>query len=212
IHWWNAETLAAGGALTTDDADLTITAQAAEDRFGRWTAVGDTDGDGLVELITTAARDATLAERGGALYVFRPPWAGGGDGWEPDCDDGGSAGELLLCRAARSWTDAQAFCASLGRELAVPITTAENSEWSSLAAGAWPAMTDQGQWWIGLTDAAAEGDWRDVHGVAPSFVAWGSSAPSTDTSKNCAALNGPAEAAWRDLPCEETRFFLCGPN
>jgi len=211
IHWWNAETLAGGGALTTEHADLTITAQAAEDRFGRWTAVGDTDGDGLVELITTAARDATLAERGGALYVFRPPWVGGGDGWEPDCDDGGSEGELLLCRAARSWTDAQAFCATLGRDLALPSSTTDNSQWSSLAAGAWPPMTDQGQWWIGLTDASTEGDWRDVHGVAPTFLAWGSS-PSEDAGKNCAALNGPAEGAWRDLNCEEARFFLCGPD
>ena len=211
IHWWNAETLALGGALTTEHADLTITAQAAEDRFGRWTAVGDTDGDGLVELITTAARDATLAERGGALYVFRPPWVGGGDGWEPDCDDGGSEGELLLCRAARSWADAQAFCATLGRDLALPSSTTDNSQWSSLAAGAWPPMTDQGQWWIGLTDASTEGDWRDVHGVAPTFLAWGSS-PSEDAGKNCAALNGPAEGAWRDLNCDEARFFLCGPE
>lgn len=212
IHWWSAETLTAGGALSTDDADLTITAQAAEDRFGRWTIAGDTDGDGLVELITTAARDATLAERGGALYVFRPPWVGGGDGWAPDCDDGGSDGELLLCRAARSWSDAGAFCATLGRDLALPTSASDNSRWASLAAGAWPAMTDQGQWWIGLTDAAAEGDWRDASGTSPSFTAWASSAPSADPSKNCAALNGPAEGGWRDLACDEPRFFLCGPE
>ncbi|MCK6523098.1 FG-GAP-like repeat-containing protein [Myxococcota bacterium] len=212
IHWWNAETLAMGGALTTDDADLTISAQAAEDRFGRWTVAGDTDGDGLVELITTAARDETLAERGGALYVFRPPWAGGGDGWEPDCDDGGTDGELLLCRAARTWDEAAAFCATLGRGLALPENASDNARWAALAAGAWPAMTSRGQWWIGLTDAAAEGDWRDVSGVAPGFTAWDSSAPSDDMSKNCAAINGPSEGGWRDLACDDATFFMCGPE
>ncbi len=64
-------TLAAGGTLTADAADVVLEGVADDDRFGSWLApAGDVDGDGLVDLVVGAARSDLNGFGSGAVHLF----------------------------------------------------------------------------------------------------------------------------------------------
>ena len=205
MYLWRGKDLVAGGELSTSDATIRIEGEDADDYFGRWAFLADTDGDGIQDLVGSAWRQATFAERAGAVYVFRPPFGEPAESWEPDCEDDGA---IRLCRTPKTWDEARAHCQSL----ALDLMSIESSSWNLVAGSAgadrYPAGVDRGEWWIGLSDAATEGTWVWTDGSAPTFTAWDAE-PTSDETRNCAVINEPSEALWDDRPCELQRFFIC---
>jgi len=61
--------------MTSDDADIVLTGEAAGDHFGLALAVGDVDGDGQDDLVVGAHLHDGTATDAGAVYVFHGPLA-----------------------------------------------------------------------------------------------------------------------------------------
>ncbi|MCP4806985.1 MAG: hypothetical protein GY913_18040 [Proteobacteria bacterium] len=206
IYLWRGMDLVAGGDFTTGDASIRIGAEAEDDYFGRWALLADTDGDGIQDLLSSAWRESTYADRAGALYVFRPPFGQEAEAWEPDCQ---ADGALLFCRTPTTWTQARAHCQTLATDLAVVDSSSWNLIASESGASLYPAGIDRGEWWIGLSDAGTEGTWVWLdETTATTFTAWGST-PGEDDTRNCAVMNEPGLGEWDDRPCELERFFIC---
>lgn len=206
VYLWRGSQLIAGGTFTEADATIVVAQEDAGDSFGRWGLLADTDGDGVQDLISSAYRSDVYADRGGALYVMRPPFGVPAQNWEPECErvDG-----LTLCRRPKTWADARVHCQSLLLDLVQITDTADNAALGAIADTRYPAGRDRGQWWIGLSDATTEGTWVWLDETSETTVTAWASTPTASTSRNCAVLNEPGLAEWDDLGCDEERFFLC---
>jgi len=213
IYLWTGATLSAGGAaggvFSPADAAARITEEAGGDQLGRWVILPDTDGDGELEIATSAYRNDTLANTGGATYVFRPRHVDGAPLYTPECD---LVGDLLYCRVELAWADARTFCQRWGGDLARLEGADRNDAAAEAAASRTIPGSTWGAWWIGLTDAASEGTWAWLdESAATAFDAWGSSQPQSSTSRNCAATGGAGPGLWDARDCAEQRFFICEP-
>lgn len=107
---------------------------------------------------------------------------------------GGLPHRYRLVSLQVSWSQARAACESDGAYLAIPSDAAEV-----------PVLDGD---WMGLTDAAAEGQWLTVRGAAAPFLPWGTGEPAGGTDKNCARLdNGTGLLEARD--CTDGRDYVC---
>jgi hypothetical protein len=201
-----------GRDLTTDatQADIawSIEQEIANDQLGRIVAFADTDGDGLGEVVSTAYRSDMAASRGGAVYVFRPPYDWVANSWTPECDQ---VGTFLYCRQPLDWDLARSTCRSHGLDLARFDQPDQATEAATGAADRALPATSRGGWWIGLTDRASEGTWAwlDETGAA-GVTSWGSGEPGSDSGRNCALMNDQGEGQWADRACGDAYFFVCG--
>ena len=58
--------------------------------------------------------------------------------------------------------------------------------------------------WMGLTDAETEGDWRLAsNGLKPTFLSWHNSEPNDDEGEDCAWFKGGLKS-WYDIECTKT--------
>ena len=205
MYLWRGQDLAGGGELSTEDATIRVEGEDPGDYFGRWAFLADTDGDGIQDLVGSAWRQSTYADRAGAVYVFRPPFGEPAEAWEPECE---ADGVLRTCRVPKTWDEARSHCQSLALDLATLDSPTWNSGAAAAAAALYPAGIDRGEWWIGLSDAATEGSWVWTDGSAAATTFWGEE-PEADPERNCAVLNEPSEGLWEDRPCDSPRFFIC---
>lgn len=110
----------------------------------------------------------------------------------------------LLCPAqALSSTDAADFCGRLGGQLWSPRSAEEQLRVAALGPG---------QFWLDLSDAAAEGTFVTSAGRMPPFSAWGEGQPdNAGAGEHCVELitNDPAAPVWNDLPCEVPIGVVC---
>jgi Lectin C-type domain len=109
---------------------------------------------------------------------------------------GGLPHRYRIVSAQASWSGAKATCAADGAYLAIPGDAAE------------AAVLDGD--WMGLTDAAVEGQWLTIFGEPTLYLPWGLGEPAGGTDKNCARLsdnNGTAELEARE--CIDTRDYVC---
>ena len=111
---------------------------------------------------------------------------------------------LLACPAqALNPTDAAAYCARLGGRLYFP----QSAEEQALVIALGP-----GEFWLDLSDVAAEGTFVSADGRAPNFASWGPSQPdNAGGAENCVELitTDPAAPYWNDLPCDLARGVIC---
>ena len=103
-----------------------------------------------------------------------------------------------------TWAAAVQACAALDGALALPLTAAENT--GVRHATAYDA-------WLGATDAAVEGTWRDLAGASLTYTAWASGALSSGGANDCARFQArtavSATGAWDDEACAATRPYVC---
>jgi hypothetical protein len=104
------------------------------------------------------------------------------------------------CTSPMAWPLAQAHCESLGATLAIADSEDVNAEVSASAVGA-PA-------WIGLSDAADEGEWLWVDGSPVRFDAWAMNQPNDLGGEDCGLMHDN-EPTWNDDECEATWPFIC---
>ncbi len=206
LYSWEGRDLS--GAVGEADAVWAIAQEASNDQFARAVAWGDTDGDGLGDAVASAYRSDVAASRGGALYVFRPPYTKVEHRWSPECEPVGS---YLYCRLSTDWDSARAICQDYGLDLARFDDVALATEAATGAADRSLPATSRGGWWIGLTDRNDEGTWawRDETSGA-SVTSWGPGEPGSDAGRNCALMNDQGEGQWADRPCGDPYFFVCG--
>lgn len=84
-----------------------------------------------------------------------------------------------------SWTEAKALCESLGGHLVTITSQAEQNQILALAQ-----QCDMGQYYIGVSDAEKEGDWKWVTGEAFSYKNWDTAYPEPNggTAENYATM------------------------
>jgi hypothetical protein len=206
LYSWEGRDLS--GTVGEADAAWAIAQEASNDQFARAVRFGDTDGDGLGDAVVSAYRSDVAASRGGAVYVFRPPYDWLEHRWSPECDD---VDGFLYCRIQTDWDTARSTCLGYGLDLATfPDDAAASAAGTGAADRALPA-TSRGGWWFGLTDRASEGTWAWLDETSgTSVTSWGSGEPGSDAGRNCALMNDQGEGEWADRACGDPYFFVCG--
>jgi len=116
---------------------------------------------------------------------------------------------MLFCPNLKSWSDAEATCASHGAMLGFPNSTQDwyvywlHNYWQDLA---WVGVT---WWWAGATDQASEGTWLGPDGSpAGSTLSGISGGADGGRAENCAAINAQTWT-WTDADCASERPFFC---
>jgi hypothetical protein len=120
------------------------------------------------------------------------------------------AGDTPMCvhtDRALDAAHAEQFCKANGGQLAEPRTPEKDK---ALFAALGPRAGNGEDVWIGLTDAAREGDWRSPAGLAPTFTAWRAGEPNNvgPGGENCATW-GPLDGRWNDLRCDARAQSIC---
>ena len=105
-------------------------------------------------------------------------------------------------------TQAQASCESAGMSLPSINDYSTNSEILSLLSS-----TD-GNGWLGLTDAASEGNWMWDDGRSLEYTHWSPGEPNNVGNEDCAEMITDTSASyrgyWNDLPCDRQLFqWVC---
>ncbi len=103
----------------------------------------------------------------------------------------------------RNWTNARTYCLGLGGgyDMAVPDSAAEQAFISNLVAG--------NTVWIGISDTTVEGQYRNLLGISPTYVAWGSGQPDNSGGNEDCIETG---VTWNDLNCTSFRPVVCEGN
>jgi hypothetical protein len=106
------------------------------------------------------------------------------------------------CSTTVAWEDARQACHSRGGELA--------SFAEPLEALFVRALQPEGERWIGLTDAEAEGTFRWVDATPLAFTRWRELEPN-DLDEDCTVQvdSRGTVALWNDRPCSSNRGYAC---
>ena len=108
-----------------------------------------------------------------------------------------------------TWTDAKAYCESIGGYLAT-ITSQAEQDFISTSLSAEYGL------WIGGTDQNTEGAWEWVTGENWSYTNWSPGEPSNSTASGEDYLvkrtKSNFDNKWNDLPNTYTFFFICEKN
>jgi hypothetical protein len=117
-----------------------------------------------------------------------------------------SAGGMSYClnTVDLAWTEARRACTADGGSLAVLRTSAENTSVREAMAARFSAT----KMWIGLTDAAEEGNWSWISGGPVGFTAWHSGEPNDFNREDCGQLYSDSWT-WNDLDCSIELPSVC---
>jgi hypothetical protein len=114
-------------------------------------------------------------------------------------------GTLALCFAARTWNEAEADCVAQGGHLA---SVHDQVEQDYIAQAAFAVLG--GDWWLGLSDQAQEGQYVWTDGTSTNYTNWMEGEPNNwEGSENCIHLVDWAGGAWNDLNCDATARYVC---
>ncbi|XP_072925310.1 CD209 antigen-like protein C [Hemitrygon akajei] len=103
--------------------------------------------------------------------------------------------------STKTWVEAQRQCASVDAHLVV-INNAEEQDFLG--------ENLQNRYWIGLSDAASEGDWRWVDGTdySSSSTNWMEGEPNDEkNAEDC--VETLASGKWNDMPCDNNQHWIC---
>jgi hypothetical protein len=129
-----------------------------------------------------------------ALVAFAPFVAQAGVIWA------GNGHEYELVNAEGiTWTDARAAAQSSGWDLVTVTSAAENAfiVASVLSSG---STVSRSHYWIGLSDAAVEGNYQWVSGEAFSYTNWNAGEPNNSGNEDYIAYDYVGSWGWNDAP------------
>ncbi|XP_075758375.1 C-type lectin domain family 4 member E-like isoform X2 [Pelodiscus sinensis] len=102
----------------------------------------------------------------------------------------------------KSWEDAKQACIDQGSQLVIVNT---NLEQVFLAAH----VTDPHVYWLGLSDSAAEGEWRWLDGSPLTIRFWEPGEPNNvgPDGEDCGSLRHSGK--WNDIKCSAAALWVC---
>ncbi|XP_066265875.1 C-type lectin lectoxin-Lio3-like [Branchiostoma lanceolatum] len=104
----------------------------------------------------------------------------------------------------KTWSEAAAVCEQDGGLLAMP----KDEEMHQACVALKNNINSGVNFWIGLTDAQTEGQWRYVDGSGiTSFNKWNPGEPNNLSTENCAHYY--PQNTWNDLSCGTRMRFIC---
>jgi len=112
----------------------------------------------------------------------------------------------LSMTATKTWSEAKTICQSNGGKLFEPRESVKSQ---AVVDEIRNIYNDNGIW-IGLTDAASEGNWQYASdGTFASYTNWHLNEPNNaGEGENCAIIHS-GHRDWFDYPCEAQNYFLC---
>ena len=120
-------------------------------------------------------------------------WLWTSSGWQAELQPvpGPGGGSTYAKAPVMTWGDADAYAQSVGGHL-VSIDSAPEQAW------VWQTFGDGRELYMGLTDAAAEGQWVWSSGAALSFTAWAPGEPNGGTAANVGCMSASNSGQWSD--------------
>ncbi|AUX44603.1 lectin C-type domain protein [Sorangium cellulosum] len=116
--------------------------------------------------------------------------------------DGGS---LAFCFQPAAWEDAELDCIAQDGHL---VSIHGSAEQALVYSGS--SAVQDGSWWIGLTDAASEGDFEWADGTPYDYPRWAGGEPNNaGDGEHCAEMVSWAGGRWNDRPCEDELPYVC---
>ncbi|XP_065130400.1 uncharacterized protein [Paramisgurnus dabryanus] len=104
----------------------------------------------------------------------------------------------------KSWSDSRQFCRDRGQDLVIINTEEEQRYVFSIA---------KEDVWIGLSDIAEEGKMKWVDNTTLDKGFWGQGEPNDQYgNEDCVVIRSSAESSlnnWNDIPCTQTRTWIC---
>lgn len=107
-----------------------------------------------------------------------------------------------------SWSEAKAYCESLGGHLITITSENENSFFKELCN----TYGEKNSYYIGCTDSATEGEWLWVTGETMDYTYWNSGEPNNSSSmEHYAEASKATNLCWNDLPDSyySNKGFVC---
>uniref|UniRef100_A0A8C2G8X6 C-type lectin domain-containing protein n=1 Tax=Cyprinus carpio TaxID=7962 RepID=A0A8C2G8X6_CYPCA len=99
----------------------------------------------------------------------------------------------------KSWNESRRYCTERGADLII-INSREKQDFVT-------KITDQREFWIGVTDIVEEGTWKWVDGTSVT-----SGEPNGETLENCAVTylkKNPELIGWIDVNCNDAYQWIC---
>ncbi|MCO4747669.1 MAG: C-type lectin domain-containing protein [Proteobacteria bacterium] len=110
-----------------------------------------------------------------------------------------------MCSFRGSAYEAADTCEAAGMHL-VKVDSYEENAWLR----DWIRADGSGQaFWLGISDAEVEGDWRWHDQSTPQFTAWSPGEPNNAGNEDCAAFRSIADGTWNDISCDLQAAFIC---
>ncbi len=114
-------------------------------------------------------------------------------------------GRYILCPDKMMPRMVGAACAAFGASEAIYESEAEQARVARLAS-----RLTSFAFWVAVTDAEVEGEWRWPDGTLLSYEPWHEGEPNDwGGQEDCAALNWHGAVKWNDIHCEERFGFVC---
>ncbi|XP_070569362.1 CD209 antigen-like protein A [Ptychodera flava] len=105
--------------------------------------------------------------------------------------------------ALYTYDEARTICDGLSSDLAIVDDADENLFLQQFTLGKYHI-------WIGLSDAAEEGNWVWVDNSAASYINFSDGEPSdVSESENCVHIWANKDGQWNDSGCQNLRGFVC---
>ncbi|WP_437576835.1 CotH kinase family protein [Sorangium sp. So ce887] len=114
-------------------------------------------------------------------------------------------GSLAFCFALATWADAELDCIAQDGHL---VSIHDEDTQDLVVSGA--DAIQPGDWWIGLTDAASEGDFAWTDGTPYDHERWTGGEPNNaGDGEHCVELASWASGQWNDMPCYAELPYVC---
>ena len=107
---------------------------------------------------------------------------------------------------SKTWDAARAHCRTLGMDLAIVRSAADNAAIKAIAGGSnWDV-------WIGLHDKTTENRWVWVDGSNAVYTNWEPGEPNNQGNEDCVHMRripSRPDGKWNDAPCSLKLPFVC---
>jgi hypothetical protein len=115
-----------------------------------------------------------------------------------------AVGNAAFCFGAKTWAEAEADCVKQGGHL---LAIHDLKTQTFAVTGAFGIQNTD--WWLGLNDVKAEGNYVWTDGTPFNYNKWAGGEPNNAGDEDCAHLAPWAGGDWNDMFCGNQRPYIC---